>query len=189
LLLRGTQRLLSGFTFSSGVIQAIASASEIDENNVRFTSNAHGMSAGDMIVIRGTTSYNGYHIVTAVDTNTFDVAVTWVADEAGTLMKPDQFTVSSGTSGVKQNHFSLSGSSAGNSKAYEFTFLIYDAGTETFTECSKCHQLVRTQQATEYFNVSSGTLRDWSAGDKIALIVKGADTTAVTIKELDFCII
>lgn len=181
--------LVSGFTFSQGVTQAITAAAEIDPDNVRFTSNAHGMSAGDMITIRGTTSYNGHYIVDTVDTNTFDVEVTWVADEAGTLMKPDQFTVNSGTSGVKRNYFSLTGNSAGAAKDYTFTFLVYDKTTEAFIECPKCTKAVRTQLASEKFSLAATTLRNWAEGDRIAIVVKCADTTNLTVNNLDFNIL
>jgi hypothetical protein len=46
------------------------------------TSAAHGRSNADRSTIAGTTSYNGVSLLTNVTTNTFDIAVEFVADDA-----------------------------------------------------------------------------------------------------------
>jgi hypothetical protein len=52
---------------------------------VDATSTNHGLSVGQVVVIAGTTNYDGRHPVTAVDdANTFEFADTWVATETGT---------------------------------------------------------------------------------------------------------
>jgi hypothetical protein len=125
----------------------------------------------------------------AVTATTFDITVAYVDDQSGTVMKPDQFTADTGTGGVKRNGVSLTGQAAGNAKDYTFTFLVYDKTTDAFIECPKCTKAVRTQLATEKFSLATSTLRNWVVGDKIAVVVKCADTTDVTINNLDFNIL
>lgn len=45
---------------------------------------AHGYEVGDIVEITGTTSYNGYHIVTAINgVDVFEATIAYVANEAG----------------------------------------------------------------------------------------------------------
>jgi surface protein len=53
----------------------------------RVTSNGHGLVAGSRVNISGTTSYNGDFNVVAAAANTFDIAVTFVANDATGTMK------------------------------------------------------------------------------------------------------
>jgi hypothetical protein len=46
------------------------------------TSNGHGLTNGDIVSISGTTTYNGSHTISVVTTNTFDIDVTFVGDDA-----------------------------------------------------------------------------------------------------------
>jgi len=55
--------------------------------NTRVTSNGHGMVAGSRVNISGTTSYNGDFNVIAAAANTFDIGVTFVANDATGTMK------------------------------------------------------------------------------------------------------
>ncbi|HII94359.1 MAG TPA: hypothetical protein HA367_01250, partial [Candidatus Methanofastidiosum sp.] len=181
--------LVAGFTFSGGEVVAITSTADAGGGLVRCTTAGHTIAQGDMVTIRGTTDYNGHFIVKAVTATTFDITVAYVSDQSGTAMKPDQFTAGTGTGGVKRNAFSLTGQSAGNAKDYTFSFLVYDKTTDAFIECPKCTKAVRTQLATEKFSVATSTLRNWVVGDKIAVVVKCADTTDMTINNLDFNIL
>lgn len=66
---------------------ATGSITDTESNGgfVKFTSTSHGVFSNDYIVIKGTTSYDGLHLVTAADTNTFTTNRKWVAnDETGT---------------------------------------------------------------------------------------------------------
>jgi surface protein len=55
--------------------------------NTRVTSNGHGLVAGSRVNISGTTSYNGDFNVLAAGPNTFDIAVTFVANDATGTMR------------------------------------------------------------------------------------------------------
>jgi surface protein len=55
--------------------------------NTRVTSNGHGLVAGSRVNISGTTSYNGDFNVLSPTANTFDIAVTFVANDATGTMK------------------------------------------------------------------------------------------------------
>jgi len=56
--------------------------------NTRVTSNGHGLVAGSRVNISGTTSYNGdFNVVAVPSGNQFDIAVTFVANDATGTMK------------------------------------------------------------------------------------------------------
>jgi hypothetical protein len=179
----------AGFTFSQGEIGSITAVADAGGGLSRVTVTGHTLAQGDMITIRGTTDYNGHFIVRAVATNTFDITATYTSSQTGTMMKPDQVIASAGTGGVKRNSYSLTGNSAGAAKDYTFTFLVYDITSDTIIECPKCTKGIRNQLATEKFSVSSSTLRDWKSGDRISVVVKGGDTTALTINNMDLNIL
>ena len=66
----------------TGTITAAADQSP----EVRFTSTAHGLLAGDRVYITGTadTNYDGRRLVYDVDTDWFEVTTTWGATATGT---------------------------------------------------------------------------------------------------------
>lgn len=51
-------------------------------SSTTVTSNSHGLSNSDRVVITGTTSYNGAYTISGVATNTFVITATFVADDA-----------------------------------------------------------------------------------------------------------
>jgi hypothetical protein len=74
-----------GFTYdagNTGAITAFADYSGTVAGTVLATCATHGLTTGDYITIRGTTSYNGLFQITKVDDNTFYFTDTWVADDA-----------------------------------------------------------------------------------------------------------
>lgn len=64
---------------ATGAITAFADGGG---GQVTVTSAAHGLTAGQDVVITGTTSYNGTFTVANVTTDTFEITDTWVADDA-----------------------------------------------------------------------------------------------------------
>jgi hypothetical protein len=73
--------MLHNFIFdagSTGAITAFANYTGTVAGTVLVTSGTHGLSTGDIITIRGTTSYNGIFSVTVVDASTFYITDTWV---------------------------------------------------------------------------------------------------------------
>lgn len=76
--------ILHNFNFdagSTGAITAFADYTGTVAGAVLVTSGTHGLSTGNIITIRGTTSYNGIFSVTVVDVNSFYIIDTWVADD------------------------------------------------------------------------------------------------------------
>lgn len=71
------------FIRTTGNITAVADNSGM----ARLTAAAHGFVTGQIVEIQGTTSYNGFKVVTVVDANTFDISDSYVADETGTWQK------------------------------------------------------------------------------------------------------
>lgn len=47
------------------------------------TGNAHGLSTNDEVFITNTTSYNGFYVITVIDSTNFDITATYVASETG----------------------------------------------------------------------------------------------------------
>jgi hypothetical protein len=65
---------------STAAITAFADAG--DSLKVTVTSATHGLLDSAIVVITGTTNYNGTFSISNVTTNTFDIVDTWVADDA-----------------------------------------------------------------------------------------------------------
>jgi len=63
-------------------ITAFAASGTSPATKTAVTSAAHGFSAGDVVSISGTTSYDGGWEISNVTTNTFDILVIFVADDA-----------------------------------------------------------------------------------------------------------
>ena len=63
-------------------ITAFADSTVDSGTKTKVTSAAHGYSDGDMVHISGTTSYDGGFEISNVTTNTFDIVVVFVADDA-----------------------------------------------------------------------------------------------------------
>lgn len=68
---------VAGYT-SSGTITKF----EVNASVTTVTSVNHGLSANTSTTISGTTSYNGTYFITNVTTDTFDIAKTFVSDDA-----------------------------------------------------------------------------------------------------------
>lgn len=63
-------------------ITAFADSSTSPGVKTTVTSAAHGYSNGDLVHISGTTSYNGGFEISNITTNTFDITIVFVADDA-----------------------------------------------------------------------------------------------------------
>lgn len=61
---------------------AITVFADAGSGQVTVTSNGHGLQNGCEIQISGTTSYNGFFVISNVTTNTFEITTTWVANDA-----------------------------------------------------------------------------------------------------------
>ena len=72
----------SSTTNLTKTITAFADSSISSGVKTKVTSAAHGYSDGDLVHISGTTSYNGGWEISNVTTNTFDITMVFVADDA-----------------------------------------------------------------------------------------------------------
>jgi len=96
----------------------ITSASQNGSDVTFVTSSAHGLSAGDEVAIRGTTDYNGVYDVTDIgSTTSFDVTVTWVSSQTGTV-----------ATSTTSNFFTLGTSTLGGSRFVDRFFSLEEGG-------------------------------------------------------------
>jgi len=63
-------------------LTAFAASDVTPATKTKVTSAAHGFDDGDTVYVSGTTSYNGAHTVSNSGTNTFDITVVYVANDA-----------------------------------------------------------------------------------------------------------
>lgn len=91
----------SYFTFTSGgATGSITAFANILGVRTQVTSATHGLSNGDIVNIYGTTNYDGIYQISSVATNTFEINVVFVADDAtGTWLQGDTLKVNAGASG------------------------------------------------------------------------------------------
>lgn len=75
---------LSGTKAMNGTL-ANSAVTDNSDGTVGIAITAHGLSAGNQVLIAGTTNYNGVHTILSVDTNVINITATYVAETpAGT---------------------------------------------------------------------------------------------------------
>ena len=97
------QGTLSGFTFTAGLRRSISSvAQNVAGVSIKInTSAAHNLSAGEIITVQGTNTYDGVREVLTVESSTqITVTGTYVATSTGALVRPDTLKASVGSAGV-----------------------------------------------------------------------------------------
>uniref|UniRef100_A0A6M3IST8 Tail protein n=1 Tax=viral metagenome TaxID=1070528 RepID=A0A6M3IST8_9ZZZZ len=72
----------SGTKTMHGLIKN-AAAVDNGDGTVQIPMDAHGMSALNMVIIAGTTNYNGIHLIPSVSTNYINITATYVAENFG----------------------------------------------------------------------------------------------------------
>ena len=79
------RRRYHGVDDHSVAVSSIADSVTASGTQIIVTTAAHGLVAGDMVILDGDTGYDGtYDVITAADTTTFEVAATYVATGTGT---------------------------------------------------------------------------------------------------------
>ena len=107
---RGSYAVVTDYESRDGSITAFAASSA----KTKVTST-HALSNGDVVTISGTTSYNGTFVISSViSTTSFEIAVTFVADDATGTWKQRQIEV---TEWLKSDG-NATGISPGTSTAY-----------------------------------------------------------------------
>jgi len=120
-----TSQQWSFFTYlaSSGVNKTVTAITATGE----VTATAHGYSDGDIVLIASTNGdFNGWHVVTDVDTNTFQIQAT------GTV-----FSGSGTATKHTETYFPISASTASNGKQYmqhATTGTLYEFSESTYTD-------------------------------------------------------
>ena len=77
-------------------ITAFAASSVTPATKTKVTSAAHGFAEGDIVYIDGTTSYDGAWTISNVATNTFDITIVFVADDATGTVSEDYVVETNG---------------------------------------------------------------------------------------------
>lgn len=147
------------------------------------TSLAHGLSAGDIVGIDSTTSYNGIHAVVAVTSTTkFVIGVTFVANDGGSyLHRPAVLTVDSGFGGDYEIQWSAD--VRGGITEVEAHYGIYVNGTRVST--------VRQTLAANSKKEVIGDFKPYTlaADDRVFLgFMNNTDTITLEIENLKFFI-
>jgi hypothetical protein len=164
-------------TVIAGATGTVTAAASGGTGITTITSNAHGLSDGDIVTIVNSTSYTGVFTVANKTLNTFQIAATYVATESGpTWIRPSQVVPS--VRGAFKFEYSLSTACAINNKDYEFQ-LYRNTTPLTYTKSLKSY--------------STGSAKDQVSGLGVGIFEKGdrywfglrgvTDTTAISLLE------
>jgi len=100
--------LLNHFTYEAGSTGAITAFSD-GTGKVNVASATHGLDTGDIITIRGTTTYNGVWIITKIDDDNFSIPDTWAADDgASDWDQPARLCAGIGAAGIYSTAWQVS---------------------------------------------------------------------------------
>lgn len=164
--------LVSGFAFdagSAGNITAFADFSGTLPGVVQVASSSHGLSIGDIIVIKGTTNYNGIFEVVETGTHEIYITATWAGDDGAS--KWDQgasLTALAGSAGVYTSTWQMTAAPVGACR------VIYFVNINTTPQIKS--GAPRELAINDEDNNSSTCLIDISVGDVLWLSVQSDST-------------
>lgn len=173
-----TVGLLNNWTHEVGDTAAITAYADGGGGLVTVTSAGHGMSAGNMISITGSTNYNALEEVVGVHTNTFTVTATWAGDDgAGTWIKGDSLTAVANSAGVYAVNFTATLTPSVNNEIFSFAF------SKNATECEKCRVRSKMGIVGDYKPAPGTALVTIAEGDVLNFIIKNIGANGnVTIR-------
>ena len=173
-----TVGLLNNWTHEVGDTAAITAYADGGGGLVTVTSAGHGMSAGNMISITGSTNYNALEEVVGVHTNTFTVTATWAGDDgAGTWIKGDSLTAVANSVGVYAVNFTATLTPSVNNEIFSFAF------SKNATECEKCRVRSKMGIVGDYKPAPGTALVTIAEGDVLNFIIKNIGANGnVTIR-------
>lgn len=173
-----TVGLLNNWTHEVGDTAAITAYADGGGGLVTVTSAGHGMSAGNMISITGSTNYNALEEVVGVHTDTFTVTAAWAGDDgAGTWIKGDSLTAGANSAGVYAVTFCTTLTPAVNNEIFSFAF------SKNAVECEKCRVRNKMGIVGDYKPEPGTALISIAEGDVLNFIVKNVGANGnVTIR-------
>lgn len=170
---------LTGWTYHQGTTAGItifADYSGTVAGTVLVTSAAHGLVTGDIISIRGTTSYNGVFAITKVSDSTFYITDTWVADDgASDWDQGDYLLAGVSSAGDYSMVFNVSGTPGGAGVTVKMQAVINS------TLCTKCIGN-RKFANNDLGNLVSASTLVIAVGDRLALVVESDSTANMLFK-------
>lgn len=169
---------LNNWTHDVGDTGAITVYADATGGKVWVTSAGHGMSAGDMISITGSTNYNALEELVTVHTDSFTVTATWAGDDgASTWIKGSSLTAGANSAGTYQ--LSWSATLTPQTNAHVFTF----AMAKNAVACEKCRARSKLGTAGDYASLSGTAIFTIAAGDILNFIIKNVGANGnVTIR-------
>jgi len=175
-----TSGIMKDFSFDAGGtggITVFANYAGTVAGTVLVTSEAHGLSTGNIITIRGTTSYNGIFSVTVLDVNSFYITVTWVADDGAS----DWDRGASLTCVETSTYACYWRMNTGPDAACTLTWKVNVNATP------QCQSVAEKKMAiNDYDSCSSSCLLSLVAGDIVWLSVQSDSTADITNKYGEF---
>ncbi len=168
---------LSGWTFDAGSTAGItvyADYSGTVAGTVLATST-HGLTTGDIISIRGTTSYNGVFQITVVDATHFYFTDTWVADDgASDFDEPSYLQACASCAGdylLSWNISAAEGGAAGSTAKYS-AYVGDSVIAQSIVQRKFANNDVGAMGGTAIFTVS--------ASDRIFITIESSGTNDIT---------
>ena len=157
-----------GITKEDGTAGAITSIAQ-NSSDITLTAT-NTLAVGDSIALLGSTGYDGLYLVTAATATTFDVTATFVATGTGVYVRGDTFEAP--VDGIYSLYGNASSSSDSANIIMEFDFAINAIPVQ------KGSAIRKFGTAGDVGNLSSHTLVNLTAGDKITFVLKNKTNTA-----------
>jgi hypothetical protein len=113
---------VNGFTFESSITKDILSVSDGGDGTIIITTDGvHGIVAGNIVTLTGTTGYDGvYPVLTTPLGNTFTVTKAFGASSVGTATKGSCLIAGDDSDGIYKVPYEISGKGAGTNQEFEY---------------------------------------------------------------------
>jgi len=171
--------LVNGWTFDAGSTGAITAYIDATGGKTMVVSAGHGLSNGDIITIRGTTSYNGVFTVSDVTTDNFEIVKNWWFDDgASDWDQGASLTAGANSAGKYTARWQMSSAPDAAMTCNWVIYINAVAQTKTTGE--------RKFTQNDYGCCTSMGILDIAAGDVIWLAIQSDGTANVLNKHGNF---
>ena len=177
--------MVEGMVFEAGIVGVIASTSTDAGASVTINDATHGLTAGDMITINGTTTYNDiYEVQTVPDTGSFTITETnSTNNETGSWQRGSSLTLSAGSAGFYAGRWAASLSAATANDVFTLSPVVN-------TTVSPKAQSRRKFSNTDIGSMGGTGLITAAVGDKIFFVIKNESAARdMTIVQFDMNIL